>query len=218
MSELTLDDDTDPAVSAGEALHPDPITGEPGAHPVAVGAGALGGAGAGALVGAFAGPIGAVIGAAIGAIAGGVVGHEAAVSSDAEASADASTGDLNPEATGSVTETSGRPSSVAAAPDEETMVFPGSDLGAPAVTMENDGGRPPLGSSFLLGTASAPTGEREAFAPADEAAGHSFSVGGDPSESVRMAAYYRYLDRLESGRPGDELGDWVEAEREVSRF
>src|SRR4029078_497129 len=55
--------------------NPDPITGEPGSHPVGVGVGAaLTGAAAGAAGGDFAGPIGAVAGAAIGAVAGGYAG------------------------------------------------------------------------------------------------------------------------------------------------
>jgi hypothetical protein len=55
--------------------NPDPITGEPGAHPVGAGAGAaIGGAAAGAAAGAVAGPVGAVAGAAIGGIAGGYAG------------------------------------------------------------------------------------------------------------------------------------------------
>lgn len=50
----------------------DPITGEPGAHPVGVGIGAAaGGIAAGAAAGALAaGPVGAAIGAAAGAVAG----------------------------------------------------------------------------------------------------------------------------------------------------
>lgn len=54
----------------------DPITGEPGSHPVGTGVGAAGGAVTGAAVGAVAGgPIGAVVGGAIGAVAGGAAGH-----------------------------------------------------------------------------------------------------------------------------------------------
>ncbi len=57
---------------------PDPITGEPDAHPVGVGVGA-GIAGAmGAAIGAVAGPIGMMVGVAIGAIAGGLAGKEVA--------------------------------------------------------------------------------------------------------------------------------------------
>ena len=56
----------------------DPITGEPGAHPIGTGAGAAGGAAAGATVGAIGGPVGAVVGGAIGAVAGGLAGKGAA--------------------------------------------------------------------------------------------------------------------------------------------
>lgn len=58
--------------------NPDPITGEPGAHPVGTGIGAVvAGAAAGAAGGALAGPVGAVAGAAIGAVAGGYAGKAA---------------------------------------------------------------------------------------------------------------------------------------------
>lgn len=56
----------------------DPITGEPGAHPIGTGAGAAAGATAGATVGAIGGPVGAVVGGAIGAVAGGLAGKGAA--------------------------------------------------------------------------------------------------------------------------------------------
>jgi phage tail tape-measure protein len=60
-------------------LNPDPITGEPGAHPVGTGLGAAaGGAAAGAAVGAATGPIGAAVGAVAGAIAGGYAGKAVA--------------------------------------------------------------------------------------------------------------------------------------------
>jgi hypothetical protein len=59
--------------------NPDPITGEPGAHPVGVGAGSAGGAVAGAAVGgAVGGPVGAVVGGVVGAVAGGYAGKGAA--------------------------------------------------------------------------------------------------------------------------------------------
>jgi hypothetical protein len=55
--------------------NPDPITGEPGSHPVGTGLGAaITGAAAGLAGGALGGPIGAVAGAAIGAVAGGYAG------------------------------------------------------------------------------------------------------------------------------------------------
>lgn len=52
----------------------DPITGEPGAHPIGVGLGTAGGATAGAAIGAAAGPIGAAVGAIVGGVAGGFGG------------------------------------------------------------------------------------------------------------------------------------------------
>ena len=60
-----------------EDLNADPITGEPGAHPVATGLGSAGGAAAGAAIGAIGGPLGMLIGGAIGAIAGGMAGSAA---------------------------------------------------------------------------------------------------------------------------------------------
>jgi uncharacterized protein (TIGR02271 family) len=65
----------------------DPISGEPGSHPVGTGVGAVAGGAAGAAAGAAtgaavgtagAGPIGTGIGAAVGAIVGGMAGHGAA--------------------------------------------------------------------------------------------------------------------------------------------
>ena len=59
----------------------DPLTNEPGAHPVGTGVGAaMGGAAAGAAAGAFGGPVGAVIGGVAGAVAGGLAGKAAAES------------------------------------------------------------------------------------------------------------------------------------------
>ena len=53
----------------------DPISGEPGAHPVGTGVGAAAaGAAAGAAGGLIAGPAGAAVGAALGAVAGGLAG------------------------------------------------------------------------------------------------------------------------------------------------
>lgn len=59
--------------------NPDPITGEPGAHPVGVAGGGSGGALAGAAIGgAVGGPVGAIVGGAVGAVAGGLAGKGAA--------------------------------------------------------------------------------------------------------------------------------------------
>lgn len=59
----------------------DPLTNEPGAHPVGTGVGAaMGGAAAGAAAGAIGGPVGAVIGGVAGAVVGGLAGKAAAES------------------------------------------------------------------------------------------------------------------------------------------
>ena len=58
-------------------MNRDPITKEPGSHPVGTGVGSAGGAAAGAAIGAIGGPIGMLVGGAIGAIAGGAAGHAA---------------------------------------------------------------------------------------------------------------------------------------------
>lgn len=59
---------------AGTDSNPDPITGEPGSHPVGTGIGAASGAATGAAMGAIGGPLGAIVGGAAGAIVGGLVG------------------------------------------------------------------------------------------------------------------------------------------------
>ncbi len=59
----------------GQDANRDPITGEPGAHPVGTGVGAAtGGLAAGAAIGTVAGPVGTAIGAAVGAVVGGLAG------------------------------------------------------------------------------------------------------------------------------------------------
>jgi hypothetical protein len=60
----------------------DPITGEPGSHPVGTGVGTAGGALAGAAVGAVGGPVGSAVGAVVGGIAGAFAGHGIAESID----------------------------------------------------------------------------------------------------------------------------------------
>lgn len=60
----------------------DPITGEPGAHPVGVGMGTAGGAAAGAAIGSTVGPVGTVVGAVIGGVAGGLGGKAVAEAID----------------------------------------------------------------------------------------------------------------------------------------
>lgn len=80
MSNENIDRDVVKELSkeARDDLNADPITGEPGAHPVGTGVGAAGGAATGAAIGAVAGPIGAVVGGAIGAVVGGLAGKGAA--------------------------------------------------------------------------------------------------------------------------------------------
>ncbi len=63
-------------------LNRDPITGEPGSHPVGTGLGAAGGAATGAAIGSAAGPVGTLIGGAVGAIAGGLAGKGVAEAVD----------------------------------------------------------------------------------------------------------------------------------------
>ena len=58
-------------------LNRDPITDEPGAHPVGTGIGATGGAVAGAAAGSIGGPIGVAVGGVVGAVVGGLAGHAA---------------------------------------------------------------------------------------------------------------------------------------------
>ena len=59
-------------------LNRDPITDEPGAHPVGTGVGAAGGAVAGAAAGSVGGPVGAAVGGVVGAVVGGLAGKAAA--------------------------------------------------------------------------------------------------------------------------------------------
>ena len=64
-----------PNDSQDRDVNPDPITGEPGAHPVGTGLGAAaGGAAIGAAAGVLGGPVAGAVGAAIGAVAGGYAG------------------------------------------------------------------------------------------------------------------------------------------------
>lgn len=73
-----LEKDTKPQPPTATDANRDPLTGEPGAHPVGTGVGATGGALAGAAIGAAAGPIGAAVGLVAGAVAGGLAGKSVA--------------------------------------------------------------------------------------------------------------------------------------------
>ena len=65
-------------IERAHGANPDPITGEPGSHPVGTGVGSAGGAAAGAAVGSIVGgPVGALVGGVAGAVIGGGAGHAA---------------------------------------------------------------------------------------------------------------------------------------------
>jgi phage tail tape-measure protein len=67
----------------GTDSNPDPLTGQPGAHPVGTGVGAaMAGAAAGDAGGLVGGPIGAAVGAVVGGVAGGLAGKGVAESID----------------------------------------------------------------------------------------------------------------------------------------
>lgn len=75
-------EDTNKPLSRGGDSNPDPITGEPGAHPIGTGVGAASAGAAGAAAGAVAGPVGILAGTVIGAVAGGLAGKTVAESLD----------------------------------------------------------------------------------------------------------------------------------------
>ena len=64
--------------SREDTLNRDPISDEPGAHPIGTGIGAGGGAITGAALGLAGGPIGVAVGTVIGAVVGGLAGKGAA--------------------------------------------------------------------------------------------------------------------------------------------
>ena len=66
----------------GADTNPDPITGEPGAHPIGTGVGAASAGAAGAAIGAVGGPAGILAGTVVGAVAGGLAGKGVAESLD----------------------------------------------------------------------------------------------------------------------------------------
>lgn len=168
--------------------HHDPITGEPDAHPVGVGVGALGAGVAGAAIGALGGPVGVMVGAVIGAAAGGLAGHEVA--------------------------------STASEPQ------PSSALLDEPLPTASSGLITPNESSFLADSTSADSGVTgEAPLVTESALPAAFAVNADAEtptrldeeETVRETAFYRFLERESTGRPGSEFNDWIEAENDVRR-
>ncbi len=222
--------------AAGEHANADPLTNEPGAHPVGVGAA---GAGAvGALIGAVMGPVGALVGSVVGALAGAVVGKETAETvNPTEPSAlakevdegEETVADELPAAPGAL----GRNVLPAAPPDlmttDASLAYLGgvgspAFLAAPTEPVAADAPPPepmaepvpppamtlPPGGSRLRKIVLA--GGRAAPPPLEVTAQTAY-----PEDRVRDAAYLRYLERQRAGVPGDELDDWTAAEREVLR-
>ena len=60
----------------------DPLTGQPGAHPLGVGMGAGAAGVAGAAIGSAVGPVGTIVGAVVGAVVGGLAGKDMAEAVD----------------------------------------------------------------------------------------------------------------------------------------
>ena len=217
------------ASHAAEDTHPDPITGEHGAHPVGVGVGAVSAGLAGAAIGAIAGPIGALVGAAIGVVAGGIAGHEVAASDDEPVSladqpvpTDGAAEAMLPAAGMAGLQTGGMPGAVlSAAP---VIGVPGSAVEEPpglfheaftTTTWREAAAEDQTAGGDETGADPAPS--LETWPPATGGASAEFTgAGGTGSEeTVRTSAYFRYLDRSATGEPGDALGDWLGAEREV---
>ena len=202
-----------------ESAHPDPITGEPGAHPLGVGIGAIGAGIAGATIGLVAGPIGAAIGAAIGAVAGGLAGKEvAAVDDETPSPAEPALS----AASASGFDSTGVPvASLTASPETDVA---GSNIGDSdgitagqfhdaftATTLHET-----EVENRLLGDDApndAPVQERSTGSSAFE--NTPFDFAAERSEHIRTAAYFRFLERLRQGLPGNELDDWTAAERNV---
>lgn len=198
------EDSTDPVVTetpapvpAPESAHPDPITGEPGAHPVGVGVGALGAGAAGAALGSIGGPIGMLIGAAIGAVAGGLAGKEVAATNETPVE----------EGTVSVTEGSTGANEVRLPTPISMNSLPGEGLRALGGAGFAEDAAIPAVDADVTGFQAAPVSEDTPLAGA--AMPHS------GEEAVRVSAYYHFLDRNTTGADGDALGDWLAAEREM---
>jgi hypothetical protein len=79
---LNYSDETDQIDEINpEDRNPDPITGQPGAHPLGTGVGAAGVGTVATVIGAtVGGPVGAVVGAVVGSVAGGLAGKSTAES------------------------------------------------------------------------------------------------------------------------------------------
>ena len=220
-----------------EAAHPDPITGEPGAHPVGVGVGAVGAGIAGAAIGMIAGPVGALIGAAIGAVAGGLAGKEVASADDEPLPADS---EPNVTAAGmSGFQSTGLPAANLMAPAEAGLPETEANLTTAEDSVAGSNVDEPVGitagqfhDAFTATTLHETEAEDQLVddetgavdpddVPLPEGIASTGTLGGTPfgraserEERVRHAAFYRFLDRQSNGVTGDELGDWTSAEKD----
>ncbi len=197
---------------------PDPITGEPGAHPVGVGVGALSAGAAGAAIGMIGGPIGMLVGATIGAIAGGLAGHEVA------------SAPVDPETPVSLEKPLPTASSGLITPDESSFLADSSSADS-GVT-----GEAPLVTESAIPAFFATSAEPEKTVAQMEAEPEEtvtqtsvkpeetvtptspmYSTHLDTEQTIRTGAYYRYLDRESMGEPGSDFEDWIAAEKQVLR-
>ncbi len=223
------EDTTDPVVTEAPApehapasAHPDPITGEPGAHPVGVGVGALGAGAAGAAIGSIGGPIGMLIGAAIGAVAGGLAGKEVATSSG-ESAAEAERTAIN-EPTSTIAADMSTPISMGSVPGEGFRAMGGAGFAGDAEMLSTGTHEVSAGLAESVEDDALPTPTHAAI---PGAAGFQAPVVSETAplastpmpqsgeEAVQVSAYYHYLSRTATGEPGDAMGDWLEAEREM---
>ena len=217
--------DTTPAVATTETGSPDPITGEPGAHPLGVGAGALAAGAAGAAIGAVLGPIGVLVGATVGAVVGGLAGHEAAASADTETPVSldtplptASSGLITPEESSFLGDSTSADSGVTG----EAPLVTESALPAAFATNAEPEKAPMTSHEFTPASTTTTEPETSASAVADmdteEAAFDSnpvYQTHLSTEETIRTGAYYRYLGREETHAPGSAMEDWIAAEKEV---
>ena len=216
---------------AGGDANLDPLTHEPGAHPVGVGVGAAGIGAVGALIGAVAGPVGLLVGTVVGALAGAVVGKETAETVNptepaalaARDEAERTAGDVEPEApvgappptmTTDADETHfgdvsrGGMEAIAPVPPEPAVAA--EPAPTPTVPVSAGGSRL---RKFVLAARATPDEMSPPLPPPLEITAHLAY----PENEIRDAAYFRYLERQRTGQPGGELDDWTAAEWEVLR-
>jgi hypothetical protein len=202
--------------TAEPSAHLDPITGEPGAHPVGVGVGAVSAGIAGAAIGAIAGPIGMVVGAAIGAVAGGLAGKEVAASEDEpvplgerELPVETAAESVLPAVGLAGLPTGGMPAAALAA----------SPMARHSAIEEEEPAEP-FHEAYTTTTWQEAAAEERASEDAvafDDGAEIPASAEYPVSEEkVRTAAYFRYLGRVAFNVPGDALQDWITAEHELA--